>query len=53
MVETRRGSCGIYTHHQRRGAPGEFAINVACIEELDPFLLGEVRVTDGASASLV
>ena len=28
--------CGIYTHHQRRSNPNEFAINVGCIDDLDP-----------------
>ena len=29
--------CGIYTHHQRRSNPNEFAINVGCIDDLDPY----------------
>jgi hypothetical protein len=45
--------CGIYTHHQRRSAPGELGFNVACIEGVDPFAFGEVPIGDGASASLV
>jgi hypothetical protein len=45
--------CGIYTHHQRRSAPGEFGFNVACIEGVDPFAFSEVPIGDGASASLV
>jgi hypothetical protein len=45
--------CGIYTHHQRRSAPGEFGFNVACIDGVDPFAFGEVPIGDGASASLV
>ena len=28
--------CGIYTHHQSRSNPNEFAINVGCIDDLDP-----------------
>jgi len=32
--------CGIYTHHQRKNAPDEFAFNVACLDGND--------VTDGA-----
>tara|TARA_Y200000002_G_C22594603_1_gene626757 strand:- start:693 stop:1061 length:369 start_codon:yes stop_codon:yes gene_type:complete len=30
-------TCGIYTHHQRRSNPNEFAINVGCIDEIDPY----------------
>ena len=45
--------CGIYTHHQRRSAPGEFGFNVACIDGVDPFAFGEVPIGDGGSASLV
>ena len=29
--------CGIYTHHQRRSNPNEFAVNVGCIDEIDPY----------------
>jgi len=39
--------CGIYTHHQRRSDPTEFAFNVACIEGVDPFSLGEIPMIDG------
>src|SRR6267378_2883384 len=45
--------CGIYTHHQRRSAPGEFGFNVACIEGVDPFGFGEIPVIDGKGSSLV
>jgi len=39
--------CGIYTHHQRRSDPTEFAYNVACLEGIDPFDIGNVVVVDG------
>jgi hypothetical protein len=39
--------CGIYTHHQRRSNPTEFSFNVACLEGVNPYELGEVRVIDG------
>ena len=29
--------CGIYTHHQRRSNPNEYAVNVGCIDEIDPY----------------
>jgi len=44
-------NCGIYTHHQRRSNPNEFAINVACLEGVNPFELGEVPTTDGINHS--
>ncbi len=45
--------CGIYTHHQRRSNPGEFGFNVACIEGVDPYSVGEIAIGNGASLSLV
>lgn len=47
------GTCGIYTHHQRRSNPKEFGFNVACIEGVDPYALGEIGLGDGASQQLV
>ena len=38
--------CGIYTHHRRRSNPGEFGVNLACLEGRSP-LLPEVEVNDG------
>jgi hypothetical protein len=46
-------ACGVYTHHQRRSAPGEFSFNIACLEGVDPFALGDVPIGDGASDSVV
>ena len=40
-------NCGIYTHHQRRSNPGEYGVNVACLEGVSPFDFAEVPVTDG------
>lgn len=45
-------TCGIYTHHFRRSAPGECGFNVACIEGVDPLSFGAIEVFDGASLSL-
>lgn len=45
--------CGIYTHHQRRSNPNEFGFNVACIEGVNPFELGEISVVNGSAMSLV
>jgi hypothetical protein len=39
--------CGIYTHHQRRSNPGQFGVNVACLEGISPFDFAEVVVNDG------
>lgn len=39
--------CGIYTHHQRRSNPSQFSFNVACLEGVNPYELGEVTVIDG------
>jgi hypothetical protein len=44
--------CGIYTHHQRRSNPSLFGFNVACIEGVDPYALGDIRIGDGASQPL-
>lgn len=45
--------CGIYTHHQRRSQPGEYGVNVACLQGVNPFDLGEIPVGPGAAQSLV
>jgi len=29
--------CGIYTHHNRRSDPNGAAINIGCIDEINPF----------------
>jgi len=41
--------CGIYTHHQRRSKPDQYGFNVACLEGVDPFDLGEVQMLDGVN----
>jgi len=41
--------CGIYTHHQRRSNPDQYGFNVACLEGVDPFELGEVLMLDGVN----
>ena len=45
--------CGIYTHHQRRSAPEQYAVNVACLVGGDLSLGRTVGELDGASNSLV
>ncbi len=44
-------NCGIYTHHQRRSNPEEYGFNVACLEGVNPYELGEVPVMDGVNHS--
>ena len=39
--------CGIYTHHQRRSNPTQFAFNVACLEGVNPYDLEPVEIVDG------
>lgn len=40
-------NCGIYTHHRRRSNPEEYGFNIACLEGVNPFELGEVPTSDG------
>jgi hypothetical protein len=44
-------TCGIYTHHQRRSNPGEYGVNVACLQDVSPFDFEVVTVTDGVNHS--
>jgi len=44
--------CGIYTHHQRRSDPTQYGFNVACIEGVDPFVLGDIPIANGAAQTL-
>ncbi|AOA59827.1 aldehyde-activating protein [Acinetobacter larvae] len=39
--------CGIYTFHQRRSNPEQYAVNVACLENVSPFDFRHVPVMDG------
>jgi hypothetical protein len=41
------GTCGIYTHHQRRSDPTQYGYNVGCLEGVNPFELGDVQLFDG------
>lgn len=44
-------TCGIYTHHKRRSNPSQYAINVACLEGVNPFELGPIPTIDGLNHS--
>jgi hypothetical protein len=41
--------CGIYTHHQRRSNPGQYGLNVACIDGISPFDFAQIQVLDGVN----
>ncbi|MEZ4742902.1 MAG: GFA family protein [Bdellovibrionota bacterium] len=41
--------CGVYTHHQRRSNPHQYAFNMGCIEGINPFELGEIPLKDGVN----
>ncbi|TVZ42018.1 hypothetical protein P886_1370 [Alteromonadaceae bacterium 2753L.S.0a.02] len=41
--------CGIYTHHQRRSNSQEYGFNVGCLEDVNPFEIGEVPLSDGVN----
>lgn len=41
--------CGMYTHHQRRSNPNQYGFNVACLDGVNPYQLGEVPVMDGVN----
>ena len=42
-------TCRIYTHHQRRAKPNEFAFNVGCFEGIDVAGFESINLVDGAS----
>lgn len=42
-------TCGIYTHHQRRINPKQFAFNVACIEGVELSNFENIGLVDGAA----
>ena len=45
--------CGIYTHHVMRGATDYVGVNMACVQGVDVFAVGEVVVGGGSKLSLV
>ena len=45
-------NCGIYTHHKMRSNPNMIGVNVACIEGINPFELGDISVNDGINHPL-
>jgi len=43
--------CGIYTHHKMRSLPNNYSVNVACLEGVNQYELGEIPTTDGMNHS--
>jgi hypothetical protein len=43
------GTCGIYTHHQRRSNPLEYGVNVGALEGINPSELGDIPWADGVN----
>lgn len=43
------GTCGIYTHHQRRSNPAQYGFNVACLEGINPLKVSGVPTYDGVN----
>lgn len=39
--------CGIYTHHRRRSDPGQYGVNVGCLEGVNPLDIAEIPISDG------
>ena len=44
--------CGIHTHNRPRSNPKIYGINVACVEGINPYELGEITVNDGTNHPL-
>lgn len=42
-------TCGIYTHHQRRSNPEEYAFNVACLDGINPLKIDDIPTFDGVN----
>ncbi len=43
------GTCGIYTHHQRRSNPLEYGVNVGALDGINPAELGDIPWVDGVN----
>jgi hypothetical protein len=42
-------NCGIYTHHKRRSNPHQYGINIACLQDVNPYLIENVPTYDGVN----
>jgi hypothetical protein len=45
-------NCGIHTHHQRRSNPNQYAYNVGCLENVNPFDLDNILLSNGLNHPL-
>ena len=45
--------CGVYTHHQRRSDPNEYAVNVVCLNISSDLLSEDIEFLNGGANSLV
>ena len=45
-------NCGIHTHANPRSNPKIFMVNVACINDIKPFELGDIPTNDGSNHPL-
>ena len=45
-------NCGIHTHANPRSNPKIFMVNVACINDIKPFELGDIPINDGSNHPL-
>ena len=45
-------NCGIHTHANPRSNPKIFMVNVACIDDIKPFALGDISTNDGENHPL-
>ena len=43
------GSCGVYTHHQRRSNPSQYGFNVGCLEGINPLKIEKIPTNDGVN----
>ena len=43
------GTCGIYTHHQRRSNPEQYGYNVGCLDGINPLKIAGVSCEDGVN----
>jgi len=43
------GTCGVYTHHQRRSNPSQYGFNVGCLEGINPLKIAGVATYDGVN----
>ena len=44
--------CGIYTHHNPRSNPLMTGFNLGCLDNVDTFELGDVKINDGLNHPL-